>query len=283
MADSSIGRGRGRGVLAGADLRGTSTSSSNSERRTFDSESTESGDANGRSIRGPLKTRKTKPEGINVKAGTLGTKVTLSANYFKINKKPSFSFSLYRVDFEPEVGNEKVRKSFVNQQSEYFGGHLYDGGNIIYLTHRLQDVAKEFSVEDRFTKELYIVKIKFTGQVIEDTDPMALMIFNTMLRRAMEGLKMELVGRNLYDARSKVKENLICVTQTKLIQFCRSFWANTTSSSGQVSSHRSVNTSQTSSHVLKYRTKSCDRKQSMIFSVTANEKTTKTTKICFAK
>ena len=205
MAEHLGSRGRGRGAKPTSG-GATSTDSSTSERRTADSESTESNEGNGNKIgRGPLKPRRTKPEHVNTKTGTSGQKLKLSANYFQIIKKPSFSFSLYRVDFEPEVVNVRVRKAFVNQQSEYFGGHLYDGGNIIYLTHRLPDKAIDFQVEDRFTKEPYVVKIKFTGQVIEDTDSMALMIYNTMLRRAMEGLKMELVGRNLYDANSKVK------------------------------------------------------------------------------
>ena len=223
MAEISTGRGRGRGIIGAVEGESISTSSTASERRSEAYESSESENGNGKTSRGPLKARITRPEGINVKTGTSGNKVTLAANYFKLIKKPSFSFSLYRVDFEPDVGNEKIRKAFVNQQSEYLGGHLYDGGNIIYLTHRLPDKTKEFLVEDRFTQASFKVKIKFTGKVIEDTDAMALMVYNTMFRRVMGGLKMELVGRNLYDALSKVKENHICVTPTKLFRFCRSF------------------------------------------------------------
>lgn len=124
MADSSLGRGRGRGVLAG-ELEATTTDSSTSERRTAGSESTESNNGNGKTTRGPLKPRHTKPEHVNVKTGTSGNKVSLSANYFQIIKKPSFSFSLYRVDFEPEVGNDRVRKAFVNQQVIYLTALIY--------------------------------------------------------------------------------------------------------------------------------------------------------------
>jgi aubergine len=148
----------------------------------------------------------TRPQHVNSKEGKTGTPVDLSANYFRVIKKPSFQFSLYRVDFEPEVPNDRVRKSFVYQQEIYLQGYLYDGGNMIYMTHRLAEDYKEFEIVDKFKGDKYMMKMKYTGTVIEDTSSLAVMIFNTMLRRAMDGLKMVLVGRNLYDERSKVSQ-----------------------------------------------------------------------------
>jgi aubergine len=148
----------------------------------------------------------TRPQHINSKEGKTGTPVDLSANYFRIIKKPSFHFSLYRVDFEPEVPNVRVRKAFVYQQEIYLQGYLYDGGNMIYATHRLPDDHKEFEIKDKIKGDMFKMKIKYTGTAIDDTSSLAVMIFNTMLRRAMDGLKMELVGRNLYDEKSKVSQ-----------------------------------------------------------------------------
>lgn len=66
----------------------------------------------------------TKPAGTYTKQGTSGKKVELCANYFRLIKKPSFEFNLYRVDFEPPVDEDKLRKAFISQQRAVLGGYL---------------------------------------------------------------------------------------------------------------------------------------------------------------
>jgi hypothetical protein len=147
---------------------------------------------------------RTRPEHAESKQGTSGRTVDLAANYFKIIKKPSFQFCLYEVKFDPEVVNRFARKAFINRQSEYFKGHLFDGCHLIYMTHRLPDDQKVFDIKDKFSDQEYKMTVTFTKRIIEDTDPLVLNIYNIMMRRAMEALCLEQVGRNLYDAKSKV-------------------------------------------------------------------------------
>jgi aubergine len=84
---------------------------------------------------------------------------------------------------------------------------LFDGHNIIYLTHRLAIPMLEFDVVSREGKE-HKMKLRYTGS-IEMTDGMATQILNVILRRTMDGLGMQLVGRNMYDANNKVSLNEI--------------------------------------------------------------------------
>lgn len=151
----------------------------------------------------PWKLLKTRPETNNSKAGTSGTQVKLSANYFKMLRKPTFEFTQYHVDFEPVVDLDQVRKAFIGQQREYLGGYLYDGANQMYLTHRLPQDLVEFQITSREGKE-YTLKIKYTGK-IEMTEGAVMQVLNLILRRTMDGLNMQLVGRNMYDAGNKVK------------------------------------------------------------------------------
>lgn len=151
-----------------------------------------------------LKVYKTKPDDLNKKTGTSGNPVKLSANYFKLIRKPTFEFTLYHVDFEPNVDILPLRKAFIGQQREYLGGYLFDGQNMIYLTRRLPDDLVTIQVTSR-EGQTYKMTIKYTNVKIEMTSDMAMQVLNLILRRTMEGLKMQLVGRNLYDAGNKVK------------------------------------------------------------------------------
>lgn len=99
-----------------------------------------------------------------------------------------------------------MRKAFVASQRETFGGYLFDGQNMIYLTQRLAEEVTVFKVMSREEKE-YKMTVKNTGTNIEPTDSTASQVLNVLLRRTMEGLKLQLVGRNFYDPENKVRRN----------------------------------------------------------------------------
>lgn len=151
---------------------------------------------------------RTRPDTADTKEGTSGKRIQLSANYFKLLRQPNFEFNLYRVDFEPDVEIDYIRKSFIGQQRDLLGGYLYDGRSMIYATRRLEQEIYRIPVKSREGGE-YTMIIKRTDTVIAMTDAIATQILNTILRRAMDGLKMQLVGRNLYDACNKVSHNLL--------------------------------------------------------------------------
>jgi aubergine len=199
---------------------------------------------------------RTRPDSINSKAGTSGNPVKLSANYFKMVRKPTFAFTLYRVDFEPDFEIEGLRKAFVGRQREYLGGYLFDGQNMLYLTRRLPDDLVTFQVESREGQE-YKMTIKYTGTQIDMTDNRASQILNIILRRTMDGLQMQLVGRNMYDAGNKVSwkdkiENSIN------FRIYRSDWISSVLSCGRDTSRLSVSTSRTFWCALRFHTRFVD-------------------------
>lgn len=49
--------------------------------------------------------------------------------------------------------------------------------------------------------------IRLVGSMIRD-DPHYLQFFNIIMRKCLEHLKLQLVGRDYYDARNKVNKNL---------------------------------------------------------------------------
>jgi hypothetical protein len=94
----------------------------------------------------------------------------LSANYFNLIKKPEFSFTQYRVDFEPACDLLNLRKFLVGTQRETFGGYLFDGDSLLFLTRRLPQDEMTFDITTPRDNLKYILKIKRTGNEIAMTD-----------------------------------------------------------------------------------------------------------------
>lgn len=106
------------------------------------------------------------------------------------------------MDFAPTIETVGLRKRLLFLQKSVLGGYLYDGQNFLYLTHKLE--ADPFVVVGADREEnKYTVTIKWVGIVHMNTKE-SLMVLNIILRRAMEGLKLELIGRNFFDPQAKV-------------------------------------------------------------------------------
>lgn len=149
------------------------------------------------------------PETFTSKKGTMGQPLRLRANYFELVKRPEYEMVMYRIDFEPEVELAAKRKYLMFSIRDLFGSYLYDTKNSVYLTHRLRDNVTIREAKDR-EENSYKITIKFGTIVSMDTRE-SLQVLNLILRRAMEGLKLQLIGRNLFDALAKVS------SRTKLL------------------------------------------------------------------
>lgn len=136
------------------------------------------------------------------KKGKTGQPLQLQANYFRIVKKPSWSLYQYHVDFEPAIELVGLRKRFIYEQKPVLGGYLYDNGKILYLTQRIPNDLLNVAVKDRDEKE-YQMTVKWVA-VVEMTTKESLQVLNVILRRSMDGLNLQLVNRNLFDAANKI-------------------------------------------------------------------------------
>lgn len=151
---------------------------------------------------------RTRPKEIESKIGTDGQKITCEANYFRFRKPLTWNIYLHRIDFQPEILLDKTRRDLMRSINEMFGGgYLFDGTQL-FLTKKLEDPNGpiERTVKSADGNEVNIM-IRFVG-LVSMQEERAVQIMNLILRRAMDGLHLQTVGRNKYDAAAKVKEHM---------------------------------------------------------------------------
>lgn len=125
------------------------------------------------------------------------------ANYFRVVRAPKWNLNTYHVEFRPELEIRGVKQRLVREQQGLFGGYIFDGTRI-FTTTRLDmpNGSLEISSRTREDQEILMV-IRYTGE-LSMRDAGSLQVLNLIVRRAMEGLNLQLVGRNYYDAAGSV-------------------------------------------------------------------------------
>ena len=144
---------------------------------------------------------KTRPVAINSKQGSSGKVVKLSANYFALNKSPDFDLVQYHVDLVPDVEVTMIRKAILREQKATLGEFLFDGSTM-YLTKKLPDAITTITTQKKDGSDLKII-LKYV-HVVSMHDDTSFQTLNIVLRSSMEGLKLQLVGRNLFDPIAKI-------------------------------------------------------------------------------
>lgn len=81
----------------------------------------------------------------------------------------------------------------------HFGGYIFDGSTL-YTTTEIKE--KDITTKDSEDNTVQIL-IKKT-KILDADDSSYIQILNLILRRALRGLKLQLIGRNYYDEREKV-------------------------------------------------------------------------------
>lgn len=136
------------------------------------------------------------------KRGTSGTPELFQTNYFKLLKRTEWALYQYRIDFTPPIEIPGLRKRLIYEQKAQLGGYIYDTQSTIYLTKKLTNDTTVFAGRDRDENE-FEIQCRFVGQ-IQMTTKESLQVLNLILRRSIEGLKLQLVGRNFFDAAAKI-------------------------------------------------------------------------------
>lgn len=126
----------------------------------------------------------------------------LKTNYFRVTRKEDESIFLYRVDFNPPVESSKMMSSLIYTLKPTIGGYLFDGTQL-FTRHKLRSDEVEIATKEPTSNQDFIIKLRKVG-VIDGTNEMAFMIFNLINRKAMSGLKLQLIGRNYFDPEAKV-------------------------------------------------------------------------------
>ncbi|KAK0175566.1 hypothetical protein PV327_009306 [Microctonus hyperodae] len=149
----------------------------------------------------------TRPQHMkNSKSGTFGRKVRMQANYFKILSAPDWCLFQYRVDFSEEEDRMPVRKALLRLHKDVLGTYLFDG-TVLYTCARLPNVTEDQKLELASKREsdqkMIIISIRLVGDLVKG-DPHYLQLYNIIMRRGLEHLNLQLVGRNYFDAKARV-------------------------------------------------------------------------------
>ncbi|XP_063698509.1 protein aubergine-like [Culicoides brevitarsis] len=144
----------------------------------------------------------TRPQAVKLsKKGTTGNAVAIKSNYFKLETRPNWAIYQYRVDFAPEIEVTNIRKAILRGHKNMFDGFLFDGTMLLTSKRLREDIT--MLTTQRTDGSNVILTIKFIGQVTM-TQQGSLQVLNLILRKSMEGLKLQLVGRNFFDAVAKI-------------------------------------------------------------------------------
>lgn len=148
----------------------------------------------------------TRPDAVKEsKKGISGPMIQLKTNYFRIQRKKSWGLFQYHVDFAPEIDITGIRKSLLREHKSMFNGFLFDG-SMLWTTSKLTDEPTVITTKRQDGSPVTIT-IKFTKEIVM-TEAASLQILNVILRDAMQKLRLQLVGRNFFDALAKVRSFL---------------------------------------------------------------------------
>lgn len=143
-----------------------------------------------------------RPSNLITKKGTTGTPVMLQANYFKLLTTTDWCLYQYRVDFAPEEDRTVVRKGMLRQHKESIGAYVFDG-TVMYTSRRLPD-EMEFWSQRQSDNEKIRISIRLVGD-LKKGDPQYVQFFNIIMRKCLELLQLQLVGRDYFDAKAKIE------------------------------------------------------------------------------
>ncbi|KAF5291921.1 hypothetical protein FQA39_LY14153 [Lamprigera yunnana] len=145
----------------------------------------------------------TRPTTLVTKKGSYGNPIKLCANYFKLLEKIDWCLYQYRVDFAPEEDRINVKKAqFRRATKDLVPGYIFDG-TVMYTSSKLHSDEIELFVQDEQTNENVRVKIRLVGDVSKG-DYQYIQLFNIIMRKCLGHLKLQLVGRDFFDALAKI-------------------------------------------------------------------------------
>ncbi|XP_033230969.1 piwi-like protein Siwi isoform X2 [Belonocnema kinseyi] len=146
----------------------------------------------------------TRPTGCASKQGSYGQKINLQANYFKLETESVTDFSLYqyRVDFSPDEERTVVRKGLLRFHHPSIGPYIFDG-TVMYSNSLLAPNLEFFSTRLSDNQQIRIT-IRMVGE-LRKGDHHYIQFFNIIMRKCLDHLNLQLVGRNFFDAQNKVQ------------------------------------------------------------------------------
>jgi len=145
----------------------------------------------------------TRPTECTDKKGTSGIKFQCVANYFPLVRKPDWNLYQYRVDIAPEEDRTYERKKLLKQHATVLKKYIFDG-TVMYTPERYNVGGEAFNLTSKGDDgTMYVITIRRVGE-LGPRDGLYIQFFNIMVRKVMEDLKLQLVGRDYYDKAAAV-------------------------------------------------------------------------------
>ena len=134
--------------------------------------------------------------------GKGGKPIQLTSNYFEMITKTGWRLYKYRVDMAPEVDHMPTRKALLYTHEAALPAACFDG-TLMYTKDRL---AQDPMVLQSTMREGTVVTLSI--RLVEELMPTNwhyTQFFSIVLRKCMEGMQMQLIGRNYYDPGATVQ------------------------------------------------------------------------------
>ncbi|KAF4530187.1 hypothetical protein B566_EDAN001446 [Ephemera danica] len=145
---------------------------------------------------------RTRPLSLLDKKGTSGAPIDIQANYFQLCSVTDWCLYQYHVDFHPQEDRANVRKSLLKNHRNVLGGFLFDG-MIMYTSYRLSDNPMVLMSRRQNDDQIVHINITFSRQ-LNFGEHEYMQFFNILMRKCLNSLKLQLVGRNFFDPHAKV-------------------------------------------------------------------------------
>lgn len=143
----------------------------------------------------------TKPTNITVKKGTCGQTLPLCSNHFPIVRMEGRNMCVYHVDISPDEDRTPMRKKLLAQHRNTLGGYIFDGMKLCTSFKLPSDVTELVSRREDDT--VFQLRLKFIKE-ISFMDSEYMQVMNILMRRCMENLNMQLIGRNYYNSSAEI-------------------------------------------------------------------------------
>eukprot|EP00092_Neocalanus_flemingeri_P105822 GFUD01135700.1.p1 GENE.GFUD01135700.1~~GFUD01135700.1.p1 ORF type:complete len:203 (-),score=45.94 GFUD01135700.1:432-965(-) len=137
-------------------------------------------------------------------------------NVFAWVAKPKWRLMLYSVDMVPETDSTTARKRLLYVHKDKLASGIYDG-TVLYTNSTLTPGHQPLVLHSKRESDGQVVII--TIRLVEEmqpTDNNYTVFFNIILRRCMERMKMQLVGRNYYDPYAKLVQTTYYVMKLEV-------------------------------------------------------------------
>ncbi|XP_077995960.1 piwi-like protein 1 [Glandiceps talaboti] len=145
-----------------------------------------------------------KTRSVQDKTGTIGSEISLTANFFRLNKSKDDDLYQYNVTFSPEIDSKILRIGLLHDYDDILGKTRAFDGMTLILPIKLADLTTELVSKRRSDGAAINITITLTNE-LPPTSPTCLHLYNIIFKKILRLIKMEQIGRNYYNPAQQIE------------------------------------------------------------------------------